>query len=188
MKGNKLKTQEKYILYVGNAYPHKNVNMLIQAMGLLSKKYPRLKLYIVSARNVFVARLEREIKRLKLLDYVKILGYVDDKKLGQLYRKSIAFVFPTLDEGFGLPPMEAIRAGTVIVQSDIPVLREVFKDNAFYFNPTSKDSIMLSIQEALALDLSLRQEIILKSQNFVKRYSWHKNAAQTLQSYKNAIK
>lgn len=188
MKNKKEVTKQKYILYVGNAYPHKNVNKLIQAMLILKVNEPKLKLYIVSARNVFVARLQSEIKRLNLNNTVKILGYVEDDKLARLYKDSVAFVFPTLDEGFGLPPIEAIRAGTIVVQSEIPVLKEVFEDNAFYFDPKSADAIALKIQEALSLDLHSRNKIISRSQKFIEKYSWLKNAAQTLQCYKNAIK
>jgi glycosyltransferase involved in cell wall biosynthesis len=75
----------------------------------------------VSARNVFVERLERMIVQKKAQKIVRVLGFQEDKKLINLYKNSLAFVYPTLSEGFGLPPMEAVNAGTLSVVSDIPV-------------------------------------------------------------------
>jgi len=170
--------KEKYFIYTGNAYPHKNLERLIDAVLML-----KVNLKIVSARSVFTERLEKEIKYKNAEKYIEVLGFVEDSRLEKLYKNSIAFVFPTLIEGFGLPPMEAINAGTIAVVSDIPVLKEVYKDSVFYFNPRDVNSIKQSLTKSLNLKRTEREKIIKTSQKFLKRYSWLKMAKETLKIY-----
>lgn len=172
-----------YFIYTGNAYPHKNLERLIEAMVLTD-----FKLKIVSARNIFVDRLEKIIGQKKAQKQVEILGFVDDEKLKALYKKSIAFFFPTLEEGFGLPPMEAINAGTIAVVSNIPVLKEVYQDSVFYFDPLDVNSIKLSLEKVAVMNKMEREKSIKKSQEFLKKYSWLKMAKETLEVYKGLIK
>lgn len=172
----------KYFIYTGNAYPHKNLERLIEAILLMKGK-----LKIISARNVFIERLEKIIKNKNAGEYIEILGFVADEKLKKLYSKSIAFVFPTLEEGFGLPPMEAIRAGTIAAVSDIPVLREIYQNSVFYFNPLDVNSIKLSLEKITKIDKNQRELIIKNSQNYLKKYSWLKMAKETLKIYQSVI-
>lgn len=167
-----------YFIYTGNSYPHKNLERLVEAIVLTD-----FKLKIVSARNIFVDRLEKIIDQKKAQKQVEILGFIDDEKLKILYKKSIAFVFPTLEEGFGLPPMEAINAGTLAVVSDIPVLKEVYEDSVIYFNPLDINSIKQSLEKVLSLRKVEREKNIKKSQEFLKKYSWPKMAKETLKIY-----
>lgn len=169
-----------YFIYTGNAYPHKNLEKLIDAVVL-----GKFNLKIISARNVFTQRLEKLINIKKAEKFVEILGFVDDRKLNNLYKNSIAFVFPTLEEGFGLPPMEAIKQGTLAVVSDIPVLREVYQNSAVYFDPLSVGSIVESLKTVLNLSKTERHKKIKSAQNFLKRYSWVKMAKETLKVYES---
>lgn len=169
-----------YFLYTGNAYPHKNLSRLIDAIVLL-----KVKLKIVSARSVFLDRLKKEIHDKNAEDFVDLLGFVSDTDLNKLYKNSIAFVFPTLSEGFGLPPMEAISAGAVVVASDIPVLKEVYKDSIFYFDPYNVDSIADGLRKVISLSKSEKDKKIKYAQNFIKRYSWSKMAKETLAVYES---
>jgi len=165
----------KYFIYTGNAYPHKNLSRLV----LL-----KTNLRIVSGRSVFIERLENEIKLKNAEKYVEVLGFVDDDDLTKLYKDSVAFVFPTLAEGFGLPPMEAINAGTLAVVSEIPVLKEVYEDSVFYFDPLNVNSIKNALEKILKIKDEEKEKIIAKSQKFLKRYSWLKMAKETLEVYK----
>ena len=92
-------------------------------------------------------------------------------------------MFPSLSEGFGLPGLEAMSSGTLVLASDIPVFKEVYQDNALYFNPTDTESIINIMQEVLEMDTKLRTEKIAKAKDFVKRYSWVKMAEETLKIY-----
>ena len=150
-------------VYTGNAYPHKNLERLIQAVVLVNKKRP-VKLKVSSSRGVFTERLENIIKKNNATEYVDILGYVPDNKIQSLYKDSLAFVFPTLSEGFGLPPKEAIESGTFAVMSDIPVLKEVYEDSVIYFDPYSAQSISDSLDKILIMSKNEREEKIKYAQ------------------------
>ena len=178
-----------YFLYVGNAYPHKNLERLIQTVVLLNKEVKDdIGLVIVSARNVFVKRLEAVVCRLSADSWVRILGFVPDEKLTVLYRGAAAFVSPSLSEGFGLPGLEAMKAGTLVLASDIPVFKEVYKENAIYFNPFDLVAIKDAMKAVLQVDPAQRARLIAKSQVFIKRYSWSKMAEETLQVYSAAYR
>lgn len=179
----------KYFLYVGNAYPHKNLNRLIEAVVLLNKKQKKsVVLKIASARNVFTERLKEVIKSHNAENHVELLGFVPDKELSSLYKNSVAFVFPSLSEGFGLPGLEAIESGALVLASSIPIFREIYQNNIAYFDPLSVESIEKTLEKALQLEANERENIILKAQEFAKRYSWATMAKETLEIYEEAFK
>src|SRR5689334_2784527 len=104
-----MSNSEKYFLYVGNAYPHKNLERLIEGVIMLnSGRDEKIKLKIVAGRSVFIERLKNKISGKGVEDMVELVGFTKEPELKELYKNSVAFVFPTLEEGFGLPPMEAI--------------------------------------------------------------------------------
>ena len=173
-----------YFIYVGNAYPHKNLERLIEAMVCLNKRVKEdIKLYIVSSRGVFTERLEKLVDKLNARDYIKLLGFVPDEKLKNLYKKSLAFVFPSISEGFGLPGLEAMNAQTLVVCSEIPVFKEIYKDVPIYFNPFDINSISDSMKLILDIDPEAREKRIEKGLDLAKTYSWSKMAKETLKLY-----
>jgi len=179
----------KYFIYVGNVYPHKNIERAIEAMEYFNNKNKRnYVLAIISGRGVFTKRLEKIIADLRAQSSVKLLGFVGDKELSILLRNSCAFVYPSLSEGFGLPGLEAMSAGTLILASDIAVFREVYADNAIYFNQFDFTTITKAMEEAARMPKKSRDRKISKSQKFIKRYSWNKMAKQTLKIYQEAIR
>jgi len=119
---------------------------------------------------------------------VKLLGFVPDNDLFTLYKNSVGFVFPSISEGFGLPGLEAMAAGTLAIVSDIPVFKEIYKENAKYFNPFDFSSLEKTLWEILNMPREMREENIQNGQKFVSRYSWEKMARETLSVYKEAIK
>jgi glycosyltransferase involved in cell wall biosynthesis len=176
----------KYFVYVGNAYPHKNLERLIAAFVLLNRnKKEKIKLKIVSARSIFIERLKGVVKHKNAEDLVEIVNFVPEKELINLYKNSVAFVFPTLAEGFGLPPMEAIAAGALVIASDIPVLKEVYQGSIFYFDPYNVNSIVESLNKVVVISPSDKVKCLKSAQLFIKRYSWAKMAQQTLAVYKS---
>lgn len=184
----KYKLDSDYFFYVGNAYPHKNLKRAIEATVSLNKACDQKIIFaIASSRSVFTKRLERLIKNLKADKYVRLLGFVPNRDLGHLYKNSLGFVYPSLSEGFGLPGLEAIAAGTLVLASDIPVFKEVYKDSVLYFNPLDFSSIESRLRDALEMPSARRRELIEKGQKFIKRYSWSKMAKQTLKVYKEAF-
>jgi len=174
----------KYFIYAGNAYPHKNLKTLFKAIILLNKNYThKIKLAIASSRNVFTEQLKLSIDKFEANDIIKLLGFVPDKNLGYLFRNSEGFVFPSLSEGFGLPGLEAMNAGTIVLASDIPVFREIYKEYALYFNPNNPDSIAKSMMNVLEMNKNLKNKKIEAAKEFVKKYSWEEMARKTLKLY-----
>jgi len=183
-----MKESNLYFIYVGNAYPHKNLKRLIEAMVSLNKKVKEnIELYLVSSRNVFTKRLEKLIMKLEAEDYIKLLGFVPDEKLKVLYKRSLAFVFPSISEGFGLPGLEAMNSQTLVACSDIPVFKEIYKDVPIYFNPFDVNSISDSMKLILDIDPEAREKRIEKGLELAKTYSWSKMARETLEVYRSAI-
>lgn len=181
---SKNKFPNPYFVYVGNAYPHKNLVNLIKAIVILNKQSDqKVSLLISSARNIFTQRIEEMIKKNNAGSFVKLLGFVPDSELGTLYKNSVAFASASLSEGFGLPGLEAISSGTLLLVSDIPVYREVYEDNAIYFDPNDPTSIAKAMEKSLKLVHKRRLQIIQESQKFAKKYSWLKMAKQTLDIY-----
>lgn len=180
----------KYFIYAGNAYPHKNLARAIEAVVFLNKQLNEdiVFLAIATSRGIFQERLVRMVDKLDAKKYVKLLRFVPDDELGNLYGQSLGFVFPTLSEGFGLPGLEAMSAGTLALVSEIPVLREVYDGHAVYFNPHDFSSIERTMKNVMEMDLKKRRKMITEGKKFVKKYSWEKMAKETLQVYAEAAK
>jgi glycosyltransferase involved in cell wall biosynthesis len=183
----RLKPNE-YFIYSGNAYPHKNLKTAIAGFKKLNKDLNRRAVFaICSSRNVFFKRLEEYIDSTKALAIVKLLGFVPDSDYKILLNHSIGFIFPSLSEGFGLPGLEAMASGTLLLASDIPVFREIYSDHAIYFNPKSSRSISDKLVEALEISLKddrRRNKMLKSAGDFVKKYSWFKMTQETLEVYK----
>ena len=140
---------------------------------------------IASSRGIFTQRLERVIRDQKAQEYVKLLGFVPDKELFSLYKNAVGFTYPSVSEGFGLPGIEAMASGTLVLASDISVFKEIYKDNAIYFDPQDSLSIKKTMESVLKMDSGLRVGKIEKAKDFVKRYSWAKMAQETLRIYES---
>lgn len=174
----------QYILYVGSLYPHKNVESVVRALKLVPNAQSLVpNLVVVCGRSIFWEKFKKFIEKENAQSFVKLVGYVSDKELGALYKNAQAFVFPTLSEGFGLPGLEAMAAGTPVVCSDIPVLHEIYGDAVLYFNPRDANDITNKIMQILANE-KLRAELVSKGKSKVKLYSWRKMAEETLKVYK----
>lgn len=179
--------QKPYLIYVGNAYPHKNLDRAISAVKKFNQaKQEQLQLIIVSSRNIFVTRLKKTVVDLHAESDVRILDYIEDDKLGILLENSLGFIYPSLSEGFGLQGLEAMAAGTLVLASDIPVFREIYQDNCLYFNFQDEESIVEKIAEASQMKEDKREALIAKGKNFIKRYSWIKMARETLKVYEES--
>jgi glycosyltransferase involved in cell wall biosynthesis len=172
---------EPYIMYVGNAYPHKNLERLVLAFEKIKERRKDLTLVFVGNLDYFYRRLKdmAEDKRVK---GVMFIGYVPDHELDTIFHNAEAFVWPSLYEGFGLPPLEAMSKGTPVISSDHMCMREVLEDSAYYFDAKNLDSIASSIGEVLE-NKNLQEELIRKGYKQVEKYSWRRMARETLEIY-----
>jgi glycosyltransferase involved in cell wall biosynthesis len=181
----KLLMHKDFLLYVGRPMPHKNLERLVEAFGLLKETHFNLTL-------VLAGKLDSNYRRLKrLVDEKNIPGvffsdFVTDGELRWLYEHALAYVFPSLSEGFGLPGLEAMMHGCPVVSSNATTLPEVYKDAAHYFDPMDVSDIAGKINDVLA-DAKLAQRLVVKGSLLAKDYSWARTAKQTLDIYKTVL-
>jgi len=171
-----------YYLYVGNAYPHKNLERAMKAVVQLNEE---VIFAIASARSIFTERLRKLIARNNWQNKIKLLGFVSNADLTSLYRHAVGYLSPAISEGFGLPVLEAMLAGTICLCSDIPISREIYQDKVLYFNPVDVNSIAGALREALNMNKDVREKMIREGKTFVKRYSWSTMAQETLKIYES---
>ncbi|NTW27416.1 MAG: glycosyltransferase family 4 protein [Candidatus Moranbacteria bacterium] len=173
-----------YLLYVGNAYPHKNLPKLIESFGLVLAKFPDMQLALVGKEDFFYKRLKEDVLR-ENVSNVHFLGFVPDQDLDVLYRFTKGYVFPSLYEGFGLPPLEAMAKGAVVVCSNHACMREILGDAAYYVDASDADNLAAAIVKVLD-DKILQASLIEKGYQQIKKYSWDKMARETLEIYKKS--
>jgi glycosyltransferase involved in cell wall biosynthesis len=184
----KYKLTKPYFIFTGNAYPHKNLDRLIEATVFLNEQHGvSAMLGISSSRSVFTERLEKMIEKHNAQKYIKLLGFVPDDELGVLYSASVAFVYPSLMEGFGLPGLEAMQAGTLALVSSIPVFKEIYADAAVYFNPHDFTAISRTMKDALTMNKEKRVTILSKGKKHARQYDWKKMAEETLKVYEDSV-
>lgn len=166
-----------YVLYVGNAYPHKNLGLLLRVAKLLPEK-----LFVcVGKEDYFYAELKEETKSLKL-ENVLFVGFVPDRLLPTLYREAESYFFPSLYEGFGLPALEALAFGTPVVLARAGALPEVVGEAGVFFNPKNLDEVKNKI-ELMGKNEALRQGMKKLGYERVMQFSWSSMAAQTREEY-----
>ena len=170
-----------FLLYVGSAYPHKNLEKLILAYKKIRAKRKGIKLVLAGGDDYFYKRMQKfadaELSDEARADVV-FAGFVSDVDLDCLYRSALGYVFPSLYEGFGLPPLEAMARGCPVVSSNVASLPEVLEDAALYFNPQSVDDMALALERLIADD-RLRRDLRAKGLKQIKKYSWDDCARQT---------
>jgi glycosyltransferase involved in cell wall biosynthesis len=163
-----------YLLYVGNRKPHKNLARLVRALGRIDRGHA-LRLILPGPVEPTLATLARDIG---VGERLVFLGQVADARLPALYRGALAFVFPSLHEGFGLPPLEAMACGTPVVSSRATSLAEVVGDAALPIDPLDVDSIAAGIGR-VAEDASLRSELRALGLAQAACFSWDDTARST---------
>lgn len=173
--------RQPYILYVGNSYPHKNLEILLDAVGLAQRRGEQVQFVVVGKRDYFSQRLER-LAQDKKIPNILFYGFASDQELSALYRHSQAYFFPSLSEGFGLPGLEAMASGTPVFAARASCLPEIFGSAAQYFDPHNAVSIAESISTALH-DTLTRQRLISAGYEKIKEYSWRRMAEETLAIY-----
>lgn len=175
--------EKPYVLYVGNVYPHKNIPLLLSAIKQLDGQ---VLLMIACARSVFTTRLQKMVEDQNLGKWVKLLGYVPDSDLKSLYEQALAFVFPSLIEGFGLPGLEAMSVGCPVISSNATCLPEIYGGAVLYFSPTDSQDLVDKIQAVLQ-NPSLRMSLVKKGKLQAAKYSWAKMGRLTWQIYQNQL-
>ena len=177
-----------YLLYVGNIKPHKNLERLIEAFHLVRQQgRSELELIIIGDEISKLQSLRRAVHKYDIHRYVRFLGYVPDKTLAVLYRLASVFVFPSLYEGFGLPPLEAMASGTPVVTSNVSSLPEVVGDAAVLVDPYSAEAIADGIIRVLR-STHLREDLRRRGLERVKDYSWARSVKRVREIYGEVLR
>ena len=176
------------VLFVGNIKPHKNVERLIAAFAKVREdpEFSDLTLIVVGDDISKYPSLRRTVERHQVRRNVRFFGFVPELTLVALYKIADVFAFPSLYEGFGLPPLEAMANGTPVVTSNISSLPEVVGNAALTVDPYNIDKISEAIHEILS-DRALRSRLIADGYERAKQFSWEGSAAQVHQAYRQAL-
>ena len=166
---------------MGNRASYKNFDGLLRAFAQAVAVRPELVLCVVG--SIF-SEVENElIGRLKLTEHIEHYGHGTDTHLAKLYRCSLALVYPSLYEGFGIPPLEAMSCGTVAVVANGSSLPEVVGDAGVLFDPRSTEELV-AILLSLLDDPAKRQALVLRGQQRAQEFSWDRTVAQTVDIYR----
>ena len=186
----KLGIKDPYILFAGGESPWKNVSRLIEAFSLLrKKKSSEAKLVITGIRSISIMekhKAEIQSHGLTLNEDVSILGYIHEDDLIALYNAATIFVYPSLNEGFGFPPLEAMACNTPVAASRAASVPEVVGDAALLFEAADVNDMAEKIYTLLT-DGDLRQTLKEKGLTRVKNFAWEKTAKKTLRVYQESV-
>jgi glycosyltransferase involved in cell wall biosynthesis len=181
-----------YVLYAGNIKPQKNLPRLIEAFAVAKAElsdhpeFAHLKLLVIGEALTRHADLRRAVVRARVREDVRFLGFVPLPVLRVFYARARAFLFPSLYEGFGLPPLEAMAHGTPVLTSNVSSLPEVFHGAALLVNPENVFEIARGIRQILS-EKELRENLIRSGYERVRCYSWQRAAQLVRQTYEAVL-
>ena len=175
---------DRFLLYSGNVKPHKNLERLIDAFARLRQHgFDDIQLLITGSEVSRYATLRRAVHRYNLHKHVRFLGFLSTETLASLYHLADAFVFPSLYEGFGLPPLEAMASGTPVLTSNVSSLPEVMGDAALLVDPYDPEAIADGMQQILS-DAPTRERLVNCGRTRASRFSWEESAKRVLTIYR----
>jgi glycosyltransferase involved in cell wall biosynthesis len=178
----------RFVLYAGNIKPHKNLDRLIAAFGRLKQRPGQedLKLLIIGDEINRYGSLRRSVEAAGVRQDVRFFGFVPDHTLAALYRLASVFAFPSLYEGFGLPPLEAMACGTPVVTSRISSLPEVVGDAAVLVDPYNIEDIADGLERVLT-DEALCADLVTRGRARATQFSWERSVAAIHEGYMKVL-
>lgn len=182
-----MKLPENFILAVGTLEPRKNFSTLIKGFVMIKKWHPEFKLVIVGKKGWKFEKIEETIKQYKLEDDVIFPGYVSGEDLHKLYKLAKVFVFPSLYEGFGIPPLEAMASGCPVVSSNTASLPEVVGDAGLLIEPTNAYKLADNISSLLKNE-SVRKMMIERGYKQVEKFKWSLSAKTAIEAFNELAK
>lgn len=174
----KLGISKPFFLYTGVWREHKNIKGLVRAFALCVKRGLDAELVLTGGKGVYRDEIVAKIRKYGVEDRVVLTGFVDDAELVGLFQNARCFVFPSFSEGFGLPPLEAMAAGTPNVSSSSSCMGEIYGDNVLYFNPYDIEDMSMQMMKLFGSQ-NLRNDLIQRGLRHVQKFNWGKNAIET---------
>lgn len=178
---------ENFFLFVSTLSPHKNVTRLLRAWHCVIQKYPDWQLVLAgkAVKNKDYLQVFDEYSNLR--EHVKFLGFVDDQQLLHIYQKAKAMIYPSLYEGFGLPPLEAMAAGCPTMVSTAASIPEICGDASLYFNPLNEEDIAQKMCSLIETP-SLRHSLIDRGKERIDQFSWEKTAKEHIEVIESILR
>jgi len=177
----------RYILHIGTLNPRKNLEFLIRVFNRIHKMMPDIKLVITGKKGWYYENLFEAVRHLGLEKFIIFTGYIEDEEAPYLYNGADVYAFPSIYEGFGLPPLEAMSCGTPVVASNTSSIPEVVGDAGVLLSPKDVESWVKAILRILR-DKPLREKMTTASLKQAKKFSWRKTARQTVEVYEEVLR
>ena len=179
----KLVLPEKFVLAVVTIEPRKNFATLIKSFVVIKRKHPEFKLVIVGKKGWKYKQIEETLNLYKLREDVIFTGYLDESDLHKVYALAKVFVFPSLYEGFGIPPLEAMASGCPVVASNVASLPEVVGEAGLLIEPQNSLKLAEAVSELISNE-SMREMFISRGYEQIKKFSWSESAKTALEVFK----
>lgn len=183
---NKFGIKKDYLLFVGTLQPRKNIKRLIEAFSKVHQDSSDIQLIIVGRKGWKYEEILSAPQKYGVKESVKFLDFVADDDLETLYKNALCFVWPSLYEGFGLPVLEAMQYGCPVITSNVSSLPEAGGDAAVYVDPENVEDIVSKIKKVIG-NKELRDDMVKKGYQQVKKFSWEKAAKETLEILKEVV-
>ncbi|MEI8361328.1 MAG: glycosyltransferase family 1 protein [bacterium] len=184
--------KKPYLLYIGNAYPHKNLEGLLEVFSEIHPDKTDLQLVLVGREDYFYKQIKDIAKKLNLSERddgqnsVIFTNFVSDQEMATIYKNGLLYIFASFYEGFGLPPLEAMASGLPVLSSNRASMPEILGQAAAYFDPGDKKQFKLKILELIA-DKKMQESLVKLGYQQVAKYSWADCAKQTLTLYNKIV-
>jgi glycosyltransferase involved in cell wall biosynthesis len=174
-----------YLLFVGNRKRHKNLSLLVKSFAIIKEKIPHY-LVVAGGKDREKDEVDILVEDLNIQERVIQLIKPSDEVIISLYKFADLFVFPSLLEGFGLPPLEAVSLGCPVILSDIPILREIFGEAGFYFNPYSEEDLAEAILKVIS-DKEFKIGLLEKQKERLKMFDRDKIIDQYISLFERIV-
>ncbi len=182
----KYKISRQFILYVGTVELRKNIPLLIRSFHKLLTKGLKLQLVLIGIHGYGFDQILKIINELSISEDVVILGYVPNEDIIKFYNIAKLFVFPSLYEGFGLPPLEAMACGCPVITSNISSLPEIVGNAGVLMDPYDPDDLSRKMYQIL-INKTLQNDLQKKGLKQAKKFSWEKSAHETWKIYEKVL-
>jgi glycosyltransferase involved in cell wall biosynthesis len=183
----RLNVEDDFLLFVGTLEPRKNLITLLKAFTQLAPSHPHLQLVIAGGEGWLMDEMRAYIDQSPIRERLCFTGYLSDKDLRALYSSCVAMVYPSIYEGFGLPPLEAMACGAAVIAGRIPALEETLGPAAVLVESLDVDALARSIRQVIE-DEDHRQALQTKGLERAQMFSWAKTAGLTLDLYRQLLK
>jgi glycosyltransferase involved in cell wall biosynthesis len=178
--------KKDFVFFVGNAFPYKNIDTILDAFTNVQKKHPNLHLGLAGKKDIFYEQIEQRAKELGISDHVHILGFISEGQKRWMFRNGKAYIIASFSEGFHIPGLEAMAEDCPVISSDATCLPEVYEKAAYYFDPHKTDELEHAI-ERLLTDEKLRATLIKAGKKQLGTFSWRRMAEQTHAVYMDIL-